>query len=455
MRKLALIISILFVTNIAFAQSQTTLDSLRTEVERVISDNKPATGEHIRLLYRFLFEAKTAHSKKDIILAYQQMATRSYATGNTSDALKYYKLYVIELEELSNIEISRSLNFEKNLYENEIRALNSTIRELEQKIVEIENDKGKYQEVTEVIYLGLRIILVIGALLLIGWLFTRYRRPKNKNKLEIEPISNHDELAEVLNSTKQELVSAETALDLSDILVNKIIPQPDEFFDSNKSIRKKFFLNQPMKLSGGAGLFIATKKNITIVASFNSLNAGAAGGLLSSNVYQLLDEIVNHLNILTPSIILKQLESKIKELFPAGIPFSGGVNAAVIAYDSTEKTLSYSGANFPLFRMTNGSVQKYTGQKNSLLVEEESREFGNEVTDIAKGMRFYLSTDSFWTQHGGHDYKPFGESAFITAIESVASQSIEQQSKVLRKIYTEWLGGGEQEGDLLVFGCEF
>jgi hypothetical protein len=455
MRKTVLLISILLIASLSYSQSQTTLDSLRTEVERVISDNKPASGEHIRLLYRFLFEAKTAHSKKDIILAYQQMATRSYATGNTSDALKYYKLYVIELEELSNIEVNRSLSFEKNLYENEIRALNSTIRELEQKIVEIENDKGKYQEVTEVIYLGLRIILVIGALLLIGWLFARYRRPKNKNKIEAEPISNHEQLTEVLNKTKKELVKAETALDLSDILVNKIIPKPDEFFDSNKSIRKKFLLYQPMKLSGGAGLFMVTKKNVTIVATFNSLNAGAAGGLLSSNVYQLLDEIVNHLNILTPSIILKQLESKIKELFPAGIPFSGGVNAGVIAYDSSEKTISYSGANFPLFRLANGEIQKYAGQKNSLLVEEESREFGNEVTDIAKGMRFYLSADSFWSQHGGHDYKPLGEAAFVTAIESLAGQSIEQQSEVLAKIYAEWLGGGDQEGDLLVFGCEF
>ena len=86
------------------AQQPKALDSLRALTNEVVQDSMSIDKADLAIVSQFLSEAKLARSAEDIILAYQQLAAINYKLGNTNQALHYYKLYVVELEQLSNYE---------------------------------------------------------------------------------------------------------------------------------------------------------------------------------------------------------------------------------------------------------------------------------------------------------------------------------------------------------------
>ena len=101
-----LIILVILTAGKSFAQSNT-LDSLRNTVQLVTKDSVTSTSAKRRLLSAYLYQAKSNMSQEDVIYAYQQLAALNYNSGNINQALKYYKLYVLELEELTDFEVYR------------------------------------------------------------------------------------------------------------------------------------------------------------------------------------------------------------------------------------------------------------------------------------------------------------------------------------------------------------
>ena len=442
---------VLLTSGLCFAQTQT-LDSLRNVVQEVTKDSITSATEIRRVLSAYLYQAKSNNSQEDVIYAYQQLAAVNYNSGNINQALKYYKLYVLELEELTEFEEYRDQQFEMNLYENEIRALKKQIAELEQENKTLTALKDENFEQNHLIYIGLRIAFGIAIVLIIGWVYQQYRKTKTKKAILPEPISSNQELTGVLNKTKAELVSAQTELSLADILVQQEIISPDQYFTANKSLRRKFLINQPRELASGAGLFLHTIKHSTLFAIFNSASSGASGGLLAVQIYHQLDELVKNLNITSPALILEQLEDKLSALFPAGIPFAGGISCGIGLYNSTERTITYCGANIDLYRVQNSTHELYSGGDEPILIGATKGVMENRLIEVGRGSNFYLSSAAYWQQEGGHEYKALGRESFEKTIVSIEKQNAEEQQRVLSKVFEEWRGGNEQNSDVLVFG---
>ena len=118
------------------AQTTKSLDSLRTLANEIAQDSSTNDLQDLVVIKQFLNESKLDRSSEDIIFAYQQLAAINYSLGKTNQALHYYKLYVVELEQLSNYKKFKQKRFENNLYENEIKALTSKIAILEQEKLE-------------------------------------------------------------------------------------------------------------------------------------------------------------------------------------------------------------------------------------------------------------------------------------------------------------------------------
>ena len=436
------------------AQQSKSIDSLRIRVYEIAQDSSSNKQSGLTIIRQYLNQAKLIRSNEDIIFAYQQLAAISYSLGNTNQALHYYKLYIVELEQLSDNASLKQQRFEKNLYENEIKALTSKIAFLEQEKKESTSQYDILLENNYWIYLGLRVALAIAVLLFLGWLYNKYKKSKDK-PVEIKTTSSSPSLSEILSTTKDELNKAHTELNLADLLVQEIISHPDESFAANKSIRKKFLIHQPKNMAGGDGLFLAVEKYKTIIAVFDTPGYGAAGGLLSTRIYKLLEELVNEHHILSPDLILNQVEINLLNLFPAGVPFTGGINMAVCLYNSTEKTITFSGANMDLFIVQKGLLHKLHGVSKSLIDSGDLLDYTNSEISISRGTNLYLSTEGYWLQKGGHGHKSLGKPAFEKTVESLSSQPILDHEQVLLKIWNDWKGGNEQDDDVLVLGLGF
>lgn len=436
------------------AQLTKSLDSLRTLATVIAQDSSSNDLQDLVVIKQFLNEAKLDRSNEDIIFAYQQLAAINYKVGNTNQALHYYKLYIIELENLSTTKNLKQQRFEKNLYENEIKALSIKISSLEQENNEAVVQISDLLKKNNWIYLGLRIMLVIATVLLLGWLYFKYKRPKKKvEEIKIKPSS--ESITEVIAAQKEELSKAQTELELADLLVQEIISHPDDTFAANKSIRKKFLIHQPKNMAGGDGLYLSTERYKTLIIAFDTPGYGAAGGLLSTRTYNLLDELVKKHHIVSPNLIMNQMEINLLNLFPAGVPFSGGIEMAACLYNSTEKTLTYSGANMDLFVVQRGILNKHAAASKSLIDDNPTLEYTNSVIDISRGTNIYLSTKGYWSQQGGHDHKPLGQATFEKTIESLSTQPITEHETVMNKIFNDWKGGNEQNDDVMVLGLGF
>jgi hypothetical protein len=436
------------------AQQAKSIDSLRTRIYEIAQDSNSNEKNDLAIIRQYLSEAKLIRSNEDIIFAYQQLAAINYNLGNTNQALHYYKLYIVELEQLSDNTRFKQQRFEKNLYENEIKALSSKVALLEQEKKESALQYHILLENNYWIYLGLRVVLAITALLILGWLYNKYKKSKDK-LVEIKTPSASPTHTDILSATKDELSKAQTALNLADLLVQEIISHPDESFAANKSIRNKFLIHQPKNMAGGDGLFLAVEKYKTIIAVFDTPGYGAAGGLLSTRIYKLLQELVNEHHILSPVLILDQLEISLGNLFPAVVPFTGGVNIAVCLYNSTDKTITFSGANMDLFIVQKGLLHKLHGASKSLIDSGDPIDYTNSEISVSRGTNLYLSTAGYWLQKGGHEHKPFGMAAFEKTVESLSSQPILEHEQLLNKIFNNWKGGSEQDDDVLVLGLGF
>ena len=93
----------------SIAQQSRSIDSLRARVSEIAQDSSSNEKGDLAVIRQYLSQAKLTRSNEDIIFAYQQLAAINYHLGNTKQALHYYKLYVVELEQLSDYE-----NFKKN-----------------------------------------------------------------------------------------------------------------------------------------------------------------------------------------------------------------------------------------------------------------------------------------------------------------------------------------------------
>jgi len=444
---------LLFFTS-ASGQKINRLDSLRSKVKEYAQDSIAINSQELNLMSKYLAEAKNLRSYPDIILAYQRLAAVNYSAGNASKALHYYKLYVMEVEQNANITSSNEQFFKNNLYENEISALSDKIVELEAENEILNATQNDLINNTYWLFIAIKSVIAISILLLIGWLYIRFRRtPIEHTTTEIKPSTNS--LSEVISQKQNELVSKQAELDLADILAQEVIIKPEKCYEENKSIRNKFLFYQPNKLSGGDGLFMASSKRNTVVAIFQVPGSGAVGGLLSSRVYELLNKLVNQHSILSPLLILKQLEVSLDDTFPAGMPFSNGIKIGVCLYDATEKIISFSSANMELFIVQKGLARSLTGSESSLQSTPDKVDYGLSEVKVSKGMNFYLSTSGIWQQEGGQSRKALGKETFIKTIESLSSQPIINHGSVISKILNDWKGGGEQNADILVIGFRF
>jgi stage II sporulation SpoE-like protein len=452
--RLFLSFGFIFICLLSQAQQDKKLDSLRALAYKIAHDSISNTENDLAIIRDFLHEAKLTRSDEDIIFSYQQLAAINYNLGHTNQSLRYYKLYVIELEQLSDFLTFKEQRFEKNLYENEIRALNSKIESLEQEIYESGLERNKLLAKNYWIYLGLRVVLVISTLLFLGWLYIKYKKSRSK-PVSVEKTTDSVTIRDVLATTKDQLTKVQTELNLADLLVQDIISHPDELFALNKSIRKKFLIFQPKNMAGGDGLYITVEKYKTFIAIFDTPGYGAAGGLLSTRIYGLLEELVKEHRILSPSLVLNQMEINLLNLFPAGVPFAGGVNMAICLYDSTLKTITFSGSNMDLFIVQKGGLQIQQGAAKSLMDGNEPLEYASSEISIGRGTNLYLSTEGYWRQRGGMENRALGRTTFEKTIGSLSSQPIMEHEQVLTKIFNDWKGGNEQDDDVLVMGLGF
>jgi serine phosphatase RsbU (regulator of sigma subunit) len=236
-------------------------------------------------------------------------------------------------------------------------------------------------------------------------------------------------------------------------LQTAILP-PKDFV--NEVLPEHFIIYQPKDIVSGDFYWVSNHGSKIMVAAIDCTGHGVPGALLSIVGHNAINQTVNEIGITQPSKVLDSMNSLIKKILhqDKGSDIRDGMDISLCTFDKNTNTLEYSGANNPLYVVSDGKLTITKASKLTVgsMEEEKVEPPINHSIPLKKGDCFYIFSDGFADQFGGKDNKKFKTSRFQELLVSVNSQSMTEQQKTIQKSFKDWQGKNEQVDDILVIG---
>ena len=170
----------------------------------------------------------------------------------------------------------------------------------------------------------------------------------------------------------------------------------------------------------------------------------------------LLNEIILSKEISRPDLVLNHLREKIIEALrqETGSILKDGMDMTVCLFDRETLELQFSGANNPLYLVSDGQLSQIRGDKMPVSIHEIMDPFSLHHLKLKKGDTFYTFSDGFADQFGGPNRKKFLTKNFKNLLLSVQHLSMIEQGNRLDEVFIEYRLGVEQIDDVVVIGVK-
>lgn len=235
----------------------------------------------------------------------------------------------------------------------------------------------------------------------------------------------------------------------TDIAVRQLFPQ-------------SFVLFKPKDIVSGDFYWIKQIENKAYIAAIDCTGHGVPGAFMSLVGYNILKEItLNDEKAIAPSIIMDKMSKGVVQTLN---PKSGtaetvnltkdGMDMSMCCVDYTKMELQYSGANNPLYLIREGQLIQYKSDKFPIgfRVDNEIKDFTNNVIQLQKGDTFYIFSDGYADQFGGDRGKKYMTGNFRKLLVETSKKPIDQQGDFLNTTIENWRGELEQVDDILIIG---
>ena len=286
--------------------------------------------------------------------------------------------------------------------------------------------------------------LVTGLVILIAFIAIKLLRTNRKNN---KILKSQNEIIEEKNKDITDSINyakrLQTAILPPKDLVNSILPE-------------HFIIYQPKDIVSGDFYWVSHHDSKIMVAAIDCTGHGVPGALLSIVGHNAINQTVNELGILQPAKVLDSMNTLIKKILhqDKGSDIRDGMDMALCTFDKTTNTLEYSGANNPVFILSEGKLNIIKGSKLTVgsMEEEKVEPPINHSIKLKKGDCFYIFSDGYADQFGGKDNKKFKTSKFQELLISLNGKSMQEQEKSLFQAFKDWKGNNEQVDDVLIIG---
>lgn len=196
---------------------------------------------------------------------------------------------------------------------------------------------------------------------------------------------------------------------------------------------------------------------LLVVAAVDCTGHGVPGAFMSIIGHTLLNRTVDNPEIATPADALDFINREIKKTlsqkaYEAAI--RDGMDIALCVVDFKNLTLSFAGANNPLYLVRGQELIEMSAMKQPITASSDGPviPFTNQIMELKKNDTIYLFTDGFADQFGGPRGKKFMYKRFRETLLSVQDHSMEEQKGLLFQALEDWKGELEQVDDVLVIG---
>ena len=193
-----------------------------------------------------------------------------------------------------------------------------------------------------------------------------------------------------------------------------------------------------------------------IIAAADCTGHGVPGALMSMIVHEKLVYAMKKYN--EPSHILKMINQKVKDSLKQHQNEGSSRDGCDIALCKiTKDTLSYSGANRPLYAYyKNGEFAEIKATKSAIAgFTSYDQDFEQTDIPIKDLTAVYLFSDGFADQFGGEKSKKITTKRFKELLSTFIHLPVKEQKDLLASFYEGWRGKLDQIDDVLVIGIKF
>ena len=309
--------------------------------------------------------------------------------------------------------------------------------------------------------------------------YIKIREKKLKEEKEYLEHVVQERTAEVV---QQKEVIEEKNRDIMDSIeyaerIQQAILPPDRLV--KEFLKDSFILFKPKDIVSGDFYWMDHKDDKIMWAAVDCTGHGVPGAFVSIVGHNGLKRSVNEFGLRTPNEILDKLTNLVEDTFSQNddTKLKDGMDIGLVVMDTKENTMSYSGANNPLYFLRKKSEGPLNNGKEDIPTNIESeddceydlyqvkgdsqpigafdhrRPFTRHTFQLKPNDIFYVFSDGFADQFGGPKGKKFKYKPFKQLLLSIYNKPMQEQREILDQAIEDWKGDEyEQIDDICVIG---
>ena len=405
------------------------------------------------------------------------------------EAFLNYSQYIAIKDSLLNKKNTTALAEQDAKYKYDIKQIADSIShsdELKIKDISLSQQKAivERQKVQQYA-LGGGIILVL-IILILGYRMFRSKHKANKllqkQKTEIEHQASElytqneeiqaqrDEMQFQRANLEEIHLSVKDSIAYAKNIQNAMLPQTSSL---NKRFSDSFVFFKPKDVVSGDFYWWTEVESHIVITAADCTGHGVPGAFMSMLGISFLREIVNKEYITHTGVILRRLRKEIiKSLKQKSetnkLTLRDGMDMALVSINYETNILQYSGANNPIYIITN-KARPLLGFENLIGLEgfyeikpdkmpialyDKMDRFATHEIQLEDGDQVYLFSDGYPDQFGGAKGKKFKYTPFKKLLLENSNKPMTEQQKVLNTTFETWKGIEEQVDDIIVLGIK-
>lgn len=284
-------------------------------------------------------------------------------------------------------------------------------------------------------------------LLLVGVVYRSLQQNKKQNKIIVAQKKEVEHQKELVEEKNKEITDSITyAKRLQDAIMPPLKMVKQHFPES-------FILYKPKDIIAGDFYWMEAIDNNVFFAAADSTGHGVPGALVSVVCSNALNRALKEFKLTEPGKILDKTRELVLETFEKSEgEVKDGMDISLICVNHTSKTISWSGANNPLWYINKNGLHEIKATKQPIGKTENSKPFTTHQLEYEPGTIFYLITDGFADQFGGPKGKKFKYKQLQEHFLSNKDKNLNEQQTILDNSFESWRGELEQVDDVTLIG---
>lgn len=216
---------------------------------------------------------------------------------------------------------------------------------------------------------------------------------------------------------------------------------------------ESFILYKPKDMVSGDFYWLQEVNETLLFAAADCTGHGVPGAMVSFVCHNALNRVIREYQLLQPAEVLDKTTDIVIEQFARNVnDVNDGMDIALCTLNGT--TLSYSGANNPLWLLRDNDILEIKATKQPVGKYLTRKPFVNHELEVQKGDVIYLFSDGYADQFGGERKKKFNRANLKRLLVDIGGKPLHEQHDILDTTFENWRGDLEQIDDVCVLGVK-